>query len=172
MPEERSTRAAPHIRPKNWKCTHILKQNGGVGSSTCDLPTARPRYPRPRRVGEWAPHRSDYSTAKPTAPTPATRWGSGILTEVNLPQLDHPIQQRLSSTGSILSPSCGCGHMWASCSPPSRRVGSGLLTEVIAPQRDPRLRSSSSSSHSAAALPQAPSCPPPPWQRRCLGPLP
>jgi hypothetical protein len=41
-----------------------------------------------RRVGEWAPHRSDCSTARPTAPGPA-----------------HPIPQRLSSTGSVLSPS-------------------------------------------------------------------
>ena len=50
--------------------------------------TAASCFPPSRRVGEWIPHRSDCSTARPTAPAPA-----------------HPIQQRLSSTGSVLSPS-------------------------------------------------------------------
>jgi hypothetical protein len=51
-----------------------------------------------RRVGEWTPHRSDCSTARPTAPAPA-----------------HPIQQRLSSTGSVLSPSSMAAAVsWAS----------------------------------------------------------
>ena len=43
--------------------------------------------------------------------------------------------------------------------------GSGLLTKVIAPQRDPRLQLQLIQS-SSGSLPQAPSCPPPPWQRR------
>ncbi len=49
--------------------------------------------------------------------------------------------------------------------------GSGLLTGVIAPQRDPRLQVQLIQSRSGS-LPQTPSCPPPPWQRRHLRHLP
>ncbi len=60
--------------------------------------TAASCFPPSRRVGEWIPHRSDCSTARPTAPAPA-----------------HPIQQRLSSTGSVLSPSSlAAAASWAS----------------------------------------------------------
>jgi hypothetical protein len=46
---------------------------GGAAAVSCSPPS--------RRVGQWTPHRSDCSTARPTAPASA-----------------HPIQQRLFST--------------------------------------------------------------------------
>ncbi len=66
-----------------------LLRRSGFGCSRTSFQAERRRHLVPSLpVGEWTPHRSDCSTARPTAPDPA-----------------HPIQQRLSSTGSVLSPS-------------------------------------------------------------------
>jgi hypothetical protein len=95
-----SSPAAASLRP----CPPPSRRRRHLGH----LPLSNERNPPPqwifplryssRRVGEWTPHRSDCSTARPTAPTPA-----------------HPIQQRLSSTGSVLSPSSlAAAASWAS----------------------------------------------------------
>jgi hypothetical protein len=129
LPEERSTRAAPHIC--NTQATPILKtihiySNGllssilvkrriliagsqptenhpgrrrnfaysprteASSSATVDLvapvlllpllpggAAAASCSPPSRRVGEWTPHQSDCSTARPMAPYPASRRRSG-----------------------------------------------------------------------------------------------
>ena len=80
--------------------SELLRRSGfGHSGTPCSPPSRRRGGPSPsRRVGEWTPHRSDCSTARPTAPAPA-----------------HPIQQRLSSTSSVLSPSFQASA--ASCPP-------------------------------------------------------
>ena len=77
---------------------------GASSSAAVDLVTRVPLVPllpggaAAASCPSRTPHRSDCSTARPTAPAPA-----------------HPIQQRLSSTSSVLSPSFQASA--ASCPP-------------------------------------------------------